>query len=401
MSTGALLMSRGERRHPTLLQNRWIVAAAGTIMMMCLGTVYSWSLYARPLMAAFHWSVMTTMWAFSIAIFSLGIGAVVGGRAQDRVGPRTIAAAGVCLWALGNLLAGMFTAELGVWWLYLTYGAIGGFGLGMGYVSPVAMVTKWFPDHRGAAGGLVVTGFGLGAFFYNAIVPRFAGFAQAAADASAAIHHHAAMTQADLHAVMTAFTWSGVTFLALGGACALLLRNPPEGYGRRVDDPVVADDGTTALGDGAHAAVLSVVADAVLQRHGRDSGDQQCHSGVQRPHGIEPGVRRDDRRAAGDLQRDRTDRLGRRVGPHRAQSRLRAHPRRAGSDVRGDACASQRAAGGARLWYGAALQRRQLRHDAGLQRGLLRDEVHRTQLRAASSRPGAAPASPARCSPRT
>ncbi len=239
MSTGALSMSHGERRHPTLLQNRWVVAAAGTIMMMCLGTVYSWSLYARPLMAAFHWSAMTTMWAFSIAIFSLGIGAVVGGRAQDRVGPRAVAIGGVCLWSAGNLLAGMFTAQLGVWWLYLTYGVIGGFGLGMGYVSPVAMVTKWFPDHRGAAGGLVVTGFGLGAFFYNAIVPRFSAFAHAAADATAFFGHHGAMRSADVHAVMATFTWSGAVFLAIGGTCALVLRNPPDGYGRRADDPVV------------------------------------------------------------------------------------------------------------------------------------------------------------------
>jgi MFS family permease len=145
MSTSDIDVSRAERRHPTLLQNRWLIAAAGTIMMMCLGTVYSWSLYARPLMAAFHWSVMTTMWAFSIAIFALGIGAVVGGRAQDKIGPRAVAIAGVFLWALGNLLAGMFTESIGVWWLYLTYGLIGGFGLGMGYVSPVAMVTCGSP----------------------------------------------------------------------------------------------------------------------------------------------------------------------------------------------------------------------------------------------------------------
>ncbi|HZO94527.1 MAG TPA: OFA family MFS transporter [Candidatus Baltobacteraceae bacterium] len=239
MSTSSFVLPGTDRRHPSPLRNRWTVAAAGTVMMMCLGTVYSWSVYARPLMAAFHWSVMTTMWAFSIAIFSLGIGAVVGGRAQDRIGPRTVAIAGVFLWSLGNLLAGMFTAGLGVWWLYLTYGVIGGFGLGMGYVSPVAMVTKWFPDHRGAAGGLVVTGFGMGAFFYNGLVQRFPGFAHAAASASTFFERHAAMSYADVHAVMGAFTWSGLAFLAVGGACSLLLCDPPEHYGRRRDDPVV------------------------------------------------------------------------------------------------------------------------------------------------------------------
>ncbi len=179
-------------------------------MMMCLGTVYSWSLVARPLVAAFHWSVTTTMWTFAVAIFTLGIGAVVGGRWQDRVGPRNVAITGIVLWALGNVLAGLFTARFGVWWLYVSYGVIGGFGLGMGYVSPVAMVTKWFPRHRGLAGGLVLTGFGLGAFFYNGIVPHFAGFARAAADATLYLAHGTPMARADVAAVMSVFVWSGL-----------------------------------------------------------------------------------------------------------------------------------------------------------------------------------------------
>src|ERR1700685_1853052 len=145
-----------ERRHPytrlaIALQGRWAIAAAGTIMMACLGTVYSWSLFARPLIASFHWSVTTMMSTFSISIFSLGVGAVIGGRWQDRVGPRKVAVYGILLWSFGNALAGMFTPLFGAWWLYLTYGVVGGLGLGMGYVSPVAMVTKWFPDHRGLA----------------------------------------------------------------------------------------------------------------------------------------------------------------------------------------------------------------------------------------------------------
>jgi len=237
MSTDCFSGLPADRRNHGFLNNRWTIAAAGTTMMMCLGTVYSWSLFARPLIAAFHWSMMTMMWTFSIAIFFLGIGAVIGGRAQDRVGPRKIALYGIMLWALGNVLAGMFTAHLGVWWLYLTYGAIGGFGLGMGYVSPVAMVTKWFPDHRGLAGGMVVTGFGLGAFFYNSIVPRFPGFARAADDATAFVTRGIVFGADDVHAVMATFVWSGLVFLAIGGSCALVLRDPPAEYGRRSEDP--------------------------------------------------------------------------------------------------------------------------------------------------------------------
>jgi MFS transporter, OFA family, oxalate/formate antiporter len=224
-----------ERR--SILKSRWTVAIAGTVMMMCLGTIYSWSLFARPLIAAFGWSSTTTMWAFSTAIFTLGVGAVCGGRLQDRFGPRNVALAGVALWAMGNILAGLLTPRFGATALYLTYGVMGGFGLGMGYVSPVAMVTKWFPDHRGFASGLVLTGFGLGAFFYNAIVPMFAPFARAAKDASTYLATGAPLSASDVQAIMTVFVWSGVAYLGLGGLCALLLRDPPAGFGRRLTDP--------------------------------------------------------------------------------------------------------------------------------------------------------------------
>src|SRR5207244_12813417 len=111
-----------------------------------------------------------------------------GGRWQDEVGPRRVALTGVLLWSLGNCLAGLGTAHFGAGWLYLTYGLVGGFGVGMGYVTPVAVVTKWFPERRGLAGGIVVMGFGLGAVIYNFVVksvPSFAAAAQAAADYSA------------------------------------------------------------------------------------------------------------------------------------------------------------------------------------------------------------------------
>jgi MFS family permease len=227
--------------------NRWMIALAGTIVMICLGTVYSWSIFTRPLIAAYGWSNYTTTWAFAIAIFSLGIGAVVGGRWQDRVGPRMVTTVGVVLWGLGNLLAGLGIGTLGAPWLYIAYGIIGGFGNGMAYITPIAVVTKWFPDKRGLAGGMVVMGFGLGAFIYNQIVTRGAGFAHAAKDATAfaAAKDAAAkagtpmdpsalaalaLTPADVAAISTVFVVSGIVFIIIGGLCASLLRNPPAGF---------------------------------------------------------------------------------------------------------------------------------------------------------------------------
>lgn len=224
--------------------NRWVIAIAGVIVMICLGTVYSWSLFTNPLIASFGWSTQDATLAFEAAIFFLGVGAVFGGRWQDRVGPRTVTITGVLLWGLGVLLAGLLTASLGKWWLYLTYGLIGGFGNGMAYVTPVAMVTKWFPERRGLGSGMVVMGFGLGAFIYNQIVTRIHAFASAAKAGTAFVAAKAAavkagtafdaaqhaMTPDQVHAVMMTFMISGIAFIVIGGLCALVLRNPPEGY---------------------------------------------------------------------------------------------------------------------------------------------------------------------------
>jgi MFS family permease len=228
--------------------NRWLVCLAGTIVMICLGTVYSWSLFTRPLIASYHWSNTETTWAFAIAIFMVGIGAVVGGRWQDKVGPRTVTTVGVILWGLGNLLAGFGVGTFGSPWLYVMYGIIGGFGNGMAYITPVATVTKWFPDKRGLGSGIVVMGFGLGAFFYNQIVSRVPSFAAAAKHAGAYVAAKDAATKAgtafdpstipaamqltatDQSAISSIFIISGFVFIVIGGICAWMLSNPPAGY---------------------------------------------------------------------------------------------------------------------------------------------------------------------------
>lgn len=211
---------------------RWIVAAAGTGLMAVLGTVYSWSLFAQPLAAAFGWSASTTTWAFAAAIFFLGVGAILGGRLQDRLGPRPVALAGAALWAAGNLLAGLGTGWLGAPWLYATYGVLGGLGLGLAYVTPVAAVTKWFPERRGLGSGLVVMGFGLGAFAYNLAlraVPAFAAAAREAGEVLAARRAGAvaALSPEATGALLSTFSVSGLVFGAVGLACAALLRDPP------------------------------------------------------------------------------------------------------------------------------------------------------------------------------
>jgi OFA family oxalate/formate antiporter-like MFS transporter len=222
--------------------NRWAIAWAGVLVMILAGTVYAWSNFTEPLIASFGWSSTQASLVFGLAIFFIGIGAVVGGRWQDKVGPRNVTIIGIVLWGIGNLLAAAGPHD--VWWWDVTYGVIGGFGNGMAYITPVATVTKWFPDKRGLASGMVVMGFGLGAFIYGFVLKAVPGFEQASKDAGAyADAQSAAMTAgtpfdaaahampaADVAAIMQVLLVSGIVYAIAGGLCAMLLQNPPAGY---------------------------------------------------------------------------------------------------------------------------------------------------------------------------
>jgi MFS family permease len=226
------------------MHNRWFIAFAGVVVMICLGTAYSWSSFTQPLIASFNWSNQVTTWAFAIAIFCLGLGAVIGGRWQDAVGPRTVTMTGVVVWGIGNVLAGLGTPHFGAPWLYLTYGVIGGLGNGMAYITPISTVTKWFPDKRGLASGMVVMGFGLGAFFYGFVLHAIGPFVTASkhaalfADAKTAAVKAGTtfdpsayqLSTADVSAIFGVFIASGIVYAVVGGLCASLLRNPPAGY---------------------------------------------------------------------------------------------------------------------------------------------------------------------------
>ena len=224
----------------TLATNRWLVAGAGVLVMMSLGTIYSWSLFTQPLIASFGWSNTATTWTFALATLFLSLGALVGGRWQDRAGPRVVTLTGVALWGAGNLLAGIGTPTWGMEWMYLTYGVLGGFGAGMGYITPVATVTKWFPERRGLGSGIVVMGFGLGGFFYNLVVksiPEFDAAAIAAAEYARAARldpNAATLSPAEVQAVMNVFVWSGIAFLGIGCSAALLLTSPAHASAARL-----------------------------------------------------------------------------------------------------------------------------------------------------------------------
>lgn len=146
--------------------NRWTVIVGALIVQAVLGTVYAFSVFVRPLELEFGWDRTTTQWAFSFALASFAIAMIPAGRLQDRMGPRIVATIGGVLLGLSFLLGAILVDGSRPWALYLTYGMIGGAGIGFGYVCPIAAAVKWFPDKKGLVTGLAVAGFGAGALFF-------------------------------------------------------------------------------------------------------------------------------------------------------------------------------------------------------------------------------------------
>src|SRR6188474_1525836 len=150
--------------------NRWVIAAAGVVMQIALGAVYAWSVFRIPLTQTFGWTISEVTLTFTVAIFVLGFAAFAGGLWMRRVGPRTVAVAAGVLYGAGVFLAGLADGRL--WWIYGSYGLLGGIGLGLGYIVPVATLVKWFPDRRGVITGIAVAGFGGGALVTAPIATR-------------------------------------------------------------------------------------------------------------------------------------------------------------------------------------------------------------------------------------
>lgn len=145
------------------MKNRWLIAASAVGIHISIGSVYAWSVFNLPLENAFGWAKSDVAITFSLAIFFLGMSAAVMGRFVERKGPRTSGMVAACLWGLGLMVASL-GVKLGVIQiLWLGYGVLGGMGLGIGYITPVSTLVKWFPDRRGLATGLAIMGFGFGA----------------------------------------------------------------------------------------------------------------------------------------------------------------------------------------------------------------------------------------------
>ena len=200
--------------------NRWIVAAAGVLMQVALGAIYAWSVFRTPLVRQLHASIPQVSLTFTITIFTLGWAAFAGGLWMRAKGPRVVGLTGGLLYGMGVFLASF--SDHGLWVLYLSYGILGGAGIGLGYIVPIATLVKWFPDRRGFITGVAVAGFGAGALVTAPIATRLI----------------------QSIGVLPTFAWLGAASLALVMGSALLMRDPPAGWRPAGWQPV---SGTTSV----------------------------------------------------------------------------------------------------------------------------------------------------------
>lgn len=152
------------------MEKKWWIAIMGTLTHLCLGTVYAWSYFQNPIAELSGWSNAEVAWTFGLAIFMLGVTASWGGAKMSQYGPRKLAILGGILYAAGYIIAWFALRNLNLPLLYIGFGIVGGMGLGLAYVTPVATVSRWFTAKQGLATGMVVMGFGLGALLMSKVL---------------------------------------------------------------------------------------------------------------------------------------------------------------------------------------------------------------------------------------
>jgi len=202
--------------------NRWMVPPAALSVHLCIGQAYAFSVFNDPLTKVIgigsptpdDWKLTTLGWIFSLAIVFLGLSAAFGGKWLEKVGPRLTMFVAACCFG-----GGFWVSALGVYWhqiwlIYLGYGVIGGIGLGLGYVSPVSTLIKWFPDRRGMATGMAIMGFGGGAMIGAPLSVLLMDWFKSAESVG----------------VMETFMVMGALYFASMLIGALTIRIPPQGW---------------------------------------------------------------------------------------------------------------------------------------------------------------------------
>jgi len=188
--------------------NRNVVLLAGMLIQLCAGIIYMWSVFRAPVAQHLSWAEQSASLTSSIMLAMFVVGIVIGGRIQDKIGPTKVTLAGSVIFSVGMILTSLITPAA-PWLVYVTYGIVGGFGVGAVYTTTVSLVQKWFPDKRGFATGMLVSSFGF----------SLVAFAPAAR----------ALLASSL-GVPGTFLAIGLLFLVVCSLSSLLIKNPPANY---------------------------------------------------------------------------------------------------------------------------------------------------------------------------
>ena len=221
------------------VMNRWIVVAGAILIQLCLGAIYAWSVFTTTLKAApedggYGFTATQTQWIFSAGLASFAFVMLFAGRWQAKSGPRMVAMVGGVILGLGYVLGGFigttFLAQL------VCIGIIGGAGIGLAYVVPIAVGVKWFPDKKGMITGLAVAGFGFGATIWVKLAGGwFGGLLNTT-------------TIFGLPGVQSVFVIYGITFFVLVFLGSLVMINPPAGWKPAGWNPEVSAGASKASG---------------------------------------------------------------------------------------------------------------------------------------------------------
>jgi OFA family oxalate/formate antiporter-like MFS transporter len=205
--------------------NRWLLVGAGLLLQFSIGAVYAWSVFAKALRdaPAFHLTRVEASLPFTVTIGMIFVGSYIGGRIQDRKGPRLVALIGGVIYAVGVVLASFARNGDQLWLIIAGYGVISGFGLGFAYIVPIAMLLKWFPDKRGLITGLAVGGFGFGAVLTSPVAQW--------------------LIARDPERPTSAFLPLGIAYLVMSLVGASFFRNPPSGFTVPGYEPVAPGGG--------------------------------------------------------------------------------------------------------------------------------------------------------------
>jgi MFS family permease len=204
--------------------SRWLIPPAALAIHLCIGQAYATSVYKNALVAHFDSSLTAIGVIFSIAIVMLGLSAAVMGTWVERAGPRAAMFTSACFWASGFLIGALGIATSQLWLVYLGYGVIGGIGLGIGYISPVSTLIKWFPDRPGLATGMAIMGFGGGALVASPLSRQLMAFYDSGYDPSDPT------SVASGGAVTSLFVTLGVAYFLVMMLGVFTVKVPPPGW---------------------------------------------------------------------------------------------------------------------------------------------------------------------------